>query len=88
MNLATRMDRSERFYKIEDLLRERGSVTTAEFLRELEVSPATLKRDLEFMKNRHNAPIEWDRDTGGYRLVQQQAALAWGQVHSSSPSVP
>jgi len=69
MNL-TRMDRSERFYKIDHLLRSRGTVTTQEFKRELEVSLATLKRDLEYMKSRHNAPIEWDRDVGGYRFVQ------------------
>ena len=68
------MDRSERFYKIDHMLRERGTVTTAEFMRELEVSLATLKRDLEYMKSRHNAPIEWDRDAGGYRFVQPQPA--------------
>ena len=68
------MDRSERFYKIDHLLRERGTVTTREFLDELEVSLATLKRDLEYMKSRHNAPIEWDRDAGGYRFVQPGAA--------------
>jgi len=72
MNL-TRMDRSERFYKIEQMLRARGTVTTPQFMRELEVSLATLKRDLEYMKSRHNAPIEWDRDAGGYRFVQPQA---------------
>ena len=68
------MDRTERFYKIDHLLRERGTVTTKEFLDELEVSLATLKRDLEYMKSRHNAPIEWDRDAGGYRFVQPDAA--------------
>jgi len=70
----SRMDRSERFYKIDHMLRERGTVTTADFMRELEVSLATLKRDLEYMKSRHNAPIEWDRDAGGYRFVQAQPA--------------
>ena len=64
------MDRTERFYKIDHLLRERGTVTTADFLRELEVSLATFKRDLEYMKDRHHAPIEYDRDAGGYRFVQ------------------
>ncbi len=68
------MDRSERFYKIDHMLRERGTVTTEQFMRELEVSLATLKRDLEYMKSRHNAPIEWDRDAGGYRFVQAQPA--------------
>ncbi len=64
------MDRTERFYKIDHLLRERGMVTTREFMEELEVSLATFKRDLEYMKDRHHAPIEYDRDAGGYRFVQ------------------
>ena len=64
------MDRTERFYKIDHLLRERGTVTTREFLAELEVSLATFKRDLEYMKDRHHAPIEYDHDAGGYRFVQ------------------
>ena len=64
MNL-TRMDRSERFYKIDHLLRSRGTVTTQEFKRELEVSLATLKRDLEYMKSRNHAPIEWNAAKSG-----------------------
>ena len=68
------VDRTERFYKIDHLIRERGTVTTREFMHELEVSLATLKRDLEYMKSRNHAPIEWDRDAGGYRFVQAQPA--------------
>ena len=68
------MDRTERFYKIDHLIRERGTVTTRDFLRELEVSLATLKRDLEYMKDRHHAPIEYDREAGGYRFIAPQAA--------------
>src|SRR5258706_8648795 len=70
----TRMDRSERFYKIDQMLRSRGTVTTSDLRGELEGSLATLKRDLEYMKSRHNAPIEWDRDAGGYRFVQAHPA--------------
>jgi len=69
-----RMDRTERFYKIDHLLRERGTVPTADFLRELEVSLATFKRDIEYMRSRHHAPIEWDRDAGGYRFVKPDSA--------------
>jgi predicted DNA-binding transcriptional regulator YafY len=35
---------------------------------ETEVSRATLKRDLEYMRERPNAPIVWDRGVRGYRL--------------------
>ncbi|GAA4027131.1 helix-turn-helix transcriptional regulator [Actimicrobium antarcticum] len=62
------MDRTERFYRIEQLLVERQVVSQSDFLRELEVSKATFKRDLEYLRDRLNAPIIWDRDAGGYRF--------------------
>jgi predicted DNA-binding transcriptional regulator YafY len=65
------VDRTERFYRIDRLLRESRSVTLERFLDELSVSRATFKRDLEYMRDRLNAPIEWDRDAGGYRLSEQ-----------------
>ncbi|MGD8478162.1 MAG: YafY family protein [Burkholderiales bacterium] len=64
------MDRTERFYRIDRLLRENRSVTIERFLDELSVSRATFKRDLEYMRDRLNAPIEWDREAGGYRFVE------------------
>ena len=64
------MNRSERFYKIDQLLTDRKVVTRLELLDELEISWATLKRDLAFLKDRFNAPIIHDRDTGGYRFAE------------------
>jgi predicted DNA-binding transcriptional regulator YafY len=63
------MDRTERFYKIDTLLNTHTVVPIERFLRELEVSKATFKRDIEYMRDRLNAPIEWDRSDGGYRYV-------------------
>lgn len=62
------MDRTERFYKIDQIINEKTLVTFKDLQDELEVSRATLKRDLEYMRNRLNAPIIWDRDAGGYRF--------------------
>lgn len=62
------MDRGERFRRITQLLHERTVVPRDAFLAELEVSPATFKRDLEYMRDRYNAPIVWDVDEGGYRF--------------------
>lgn len=62
------MDRTERFQRILTLLRQRKSVTRALFLEELEVSLATFKRDLEYLRDRLGAPITYDRERGGYRL--------------------
>ncbi len=65
------MDRTERFYRIDRLLHENRVVTIDRFLEVLSVSRATFKRDLEYMRDRLNAPIEWDREAGGYRFVEQ-----------------
>ena len=62
------MERLERFYKIDRLLKERKSVSFEALQDALEVSPATLKRDLEYMRERFNAPIEYDREANGYRF--------------------
>lgn len=75
------MERTERFYRIDQLLNERKCVSISDFLEELEVSPATFKRDLEYMKTRFNAPIEWDRESRGYRFVQPDR-------HSPSYALP
>ncbi|MGQ3052754.1 MAG: helix-turn-helix transcriptional regulator [Roseateles sp.] len=65
------MDRTERFYKIEHLIRSRGCVSFAELIEALEVSPATLKRDLAYLRERLDAPIEYDAGDNGYRFGQQ-----------------
>ena len=62
------MDRTERFYKIHRLLTQRRVVSRDQFLDELEVSKATFKRDLEYLRDRMSMPIVWDRELGGYRL--------------------
>ena len=62
------MDRTERFYKIEMLLRSRGSVSFAALREELAVSPATLKRDLQYLRDRLHAPIVYDAFDNGYRF--------------------
>ncbi len=60
------MSQLERIYKIDRLLRRRKPPSRQELVEALEVSPATLKRDLEFMRSRLHAPVEWDRAAGGY----------------------
>ena len=67
------MDRLERFYAIDQLLHEHGVVPRAMLLGRLEISLATMKRDLDYMRDRFNAPIVWDRDAGGYRYDARPA---------------
>lgn len=62
------MNRTERFYRIDQLLHERRVVPLRVFLETLQVSRATFKRDLEYMRERLHAPIVWDRQSRGYRF--------------------
>ena len=68
------MDRTERFYRIDQLLNERRAVSMRTFIDELEVSRATCKRDLEYMRERLHAPIVWDRELRGYRFDPNEPA--------------
>jgi predicted DNA-binding transcriptional regulator YafY len=88
------MDRTERFYKIELLIRTRGSVPFADLVDELGVSRATLKRDLEYLRERMDAPIVYDRFSNGYqfnpdardaRQVRHELPGLWfseGEIHA------
>jgi len=62
------MDRTERFYLIDRLLREQGFASFSSLMQALGVSRATLLRDLTYMRDRLLAPIVYDRSAGGYRL--------------------
>lgn len=63
------MDRTERFYKIEQLLNEYRFATFEQIQLALGVSRATVKRDLQYLRDRMNAPIVYDRDAGGYHFA-------------------
>jgi predicted DNA-binding transcriptional regulator YafY len=67
------MNRTERFYKIDQMLHDRHVVPIEVFLEELDVSRATFKRDMEYLRDRLHAPIVWDRDAGGYRFQNLKA---------------
>ena len=65
------MSNVDRIYKINSMLHARGTVTLEEFLLELEISLATFKRDLKYMRETLNAPVEYDAFTKGYKFVKQ-----------------
>ena len=65
------MSINERIYQIDQLLTGKRSVGFQEMLDRLEISRATLKRDLAYMRDRLNAPIVFDKELGGYRLEKQ-----------------
>ena len=56
----------ERITKIVRLIRRHGAVTMTTFLEVLEVSQASVKRDLDFLRDRLGCPLEWDRSQRGW----------------------
>jgi predicted DNA-binding transcriptional regulator YafY len=66
--LGIAMNRTERFYRIDQMLHERRVVPIEVFLEKLDISRATFKRDMEYMRDRLHAPIVWDREARGYRF--------------------
>ena len=71
------MSKTARVYKAELLIRNRGHVSFQTLLDELEVSPATLKRDLDYLKDQLGAPIVYDRFLNGYKFGEEYR----GQKH-------
>lgn len=62
----------ERLHRIKYLIQARQCVPLQTFLDELEISKATFKRDLEYLRDRMNANIIYDRMAGGYRFDKTQ----------------
>lgn len=63
----------ERMTKIVRFIRRRGSISMASLMQELEVSEASVKRDLEFLRDRMGCPLEWDRSKRGYVIRDELA---------------
>lgn len=64
------MAQMERLYRIEEMLQNQQTVTFEQMKLALEVSPATLKRDLSFLRDRLGVPVVYDRFAMGYRVDQ------------------
>ena len=62
------MSDPERLHRIKYMIQQRKCVPIEAFLDELEISKATFKRDLEYLRSRSNADIEYDRFLGGYKF--------------------
>ncbi|AWW47005.1 transcriptional regulator [Polynucleobacter paneuropaeus] len=63
----------ERLHRIKYMIQARKCVPIQAFLDELEISKATFKRDLEYLRDRMNASIVFDRADGGYRFDKPNA---------------
>jgi predicted DNA-binding transcriptional regulator YafY len=74
------MDKTERFHIIDQMLCKQASVTLDQFLQVLEVSLATFKRDLEYMRDRLAAPIVWNRELNAYCYDQSEVESSQYQL--------
>lgn len=68
------MSKAERLYRIERMIRAKRCVSFAALQADLEVSRATLHRDLQYLRDRLGAPIEFDVERQGYRFTDEDAA--------------
>lgn len=66
------MSQLERLYRIEQMLLNTAPVSFKRLQETLEVSRATLRRDLAYLRDRLNAPIEYDRYADGYKLTSSR----------------
>ena len=64
------MSEMVRLFRYRGLLTSRRCISGADLRAQLEISPATFKRDLAKLRDQMHVPIEFDRDAGGYRLAQ------------------
>ncbi|PZP27377.1 MAG: DNA-binding transcriptional regulator [Roseateles depolymerans] len=63
----------ERMTKIVRLIRKKGAAPKAYLLEQLEISDASLKRDIEFLRVRMGCPLDWDRSKRGYVIRDELA---------------
>lgn len=61
-----------RLYRYKSLLNSRTAISANDLMASLEVSKATLKRDIAKLRDQLHVPIEYDRDLGGYILDKSQ----------------
>jgi predicted DNA-binding transcriptional regulator YafY len=57
-----------RLYKYKELLSSKRPLASEELMAKLEISRATLKRDIAKLRDQLHVPIRYDRELGGYML--------------------
>ncbi len=63
------MGRTERLFRLANLLRDRKRLRFDEMLDRLDVSPATLKRDLKYLREQLGTPVEYDAFERSYQIA-------------------
>lgn len=60
-----------RLLKIDELIREKRYPTVRSLAKEFEVSKRTIERDIEFLRDQYDAPIEYDHRKCGYVYTRE-----------------
>lgn len=69
------MTQLERLCRLKQYFDDGRCIDKYTLMREFEISAASLKRDLAFLRDRMNAPIVFDRSRGGYHLDQTSSQV-------------
>src|ERR1035437_7883211 len=70
----------ERMLRIHQALQAGGFPNASKLAREAEVSTKTIHRDVEFMRDRLNLPIEYDASRNGYSYTGEVSAFPTMQI--------
>jgi len=70
----------ERFYRIDSEIASGKFPNTPDLAKICEVSTATISRDIDFMRDRLDAPIEYDSFNGGYYYTKKTYRVPGGFV--------
>jgi proteasome accessory factor C len=72
------MDKFDRIFQLHAILASRRTpIALEDLLARLECSKPTLYRAIAVLKDRLHAPVEFDRDTGGFRYATEKGASAF-----------
>lgn len=85
--------RPHRIIQIDRLIRSGSYPSLKELIAKFEVSKRTILRDLEFLRDRYDAPLECDRSLGGYyytdpSFMVQNVLLTEGDLFTISTIMP
>jgi predicted DNA-binding transcriptional regulator YafY len=70
----------ERMLRIHQAIQAGGNPNASKLAREMEVSTKSIHRDLEFMRDRLDLPLEYDATHGGYRYTETVSAFPTLQI--------
>jgi len=76
------MSQLERVYYIDQQIRTCGGVTAKSVAVHFEVSDRTIKRDIEYLRERLGAPIEWNKGKKRYEYTSPWDRLAFADIRS------